>query len=71
MLVKRGTLNRELFASVCPLPNSAATTPSYNAFGTLESTLDHLLRGYYSPACVQTLNLVSRIIPQRIRNLPS
>jgi len=45
MLVKRDTLNCNLLASVCALPNFAATTPSHNAFGTLEFTLDHQLRG--------------------------
>jgi len=70
MLIKRETLNRDLSARACVLPNFAATIPPRNVFGTLEFTLDHQPRGYYSPVCAQALNLESQIIPQRIQNLP-
>jgi len=43
---KRDTLNRDLLALVCALPNSAATTPPRNVF---EFALDYQLRGWYRP----------------------
>ena len=69
ILVKRDTLDRDFLAGIRSLLNFTETTSRRNIFGIFDFALDQQLRGQYPPVCAQTLDLMSQVIPQSVRNL--
>ena len=67
--VKRYALDRDFLAGIRSLPNFTETTSRRNTFGIFDFALDQQLRGQYPPVCAQTLDLMSQVIPQSVRNL--
>ena len=69
MLVECDTLDSNFFAPVRSPPNFAEATPCRNILGIIDFVLDQQPRRQYPPVCAQSLNLLSQVIPQGIRDL--